>query len=57
MERIMMGRLFKPLFNGVAEIDSQIDKFRHLRVSARPDVHAKSGTWTIGPHGPKKDTL
>jgi len=57
LERIMMERLFRPLFNGVAEIDSQIEKFRHLRASVRPDVHAKAGTWTMGPYGPKKDML
>ncbi len=53
----MMGRLFRPLFNGVAEIDLQIEKFRHLRTSPRLDIHSKAGTWTVGPHGMKRDTL
>jgi hypothetical protein len=56
MEEIMMGRLFRPFFGGFAEIDSQIGKFRDLRGSSRPDGRTLAGTWTVGPHGLKRDT-
>ena len=53
----MKGRLFRPFFRGVAEIDSQIEKFRLLRDASRPDAHALAGTWTVGPQGLKRDRL
>ncbi|HEX9023284.1 MAG TPA: hypothetical protein VF799_05540 [Geobacteraceae bacterium] len=55
MEKIMMGRLFRPCFRGIAEIDVQIGKFRELRDSGRRDVHALSGTWTLSQGGPERD--
>jgi|GEM_PF-2679351 len=50
-----MGRLFRPFFRGVAEIDSQIEKFRDLRGASRPEAHTRAGTWTVGPHGLERD--
>ncbi|HEY4745549.1 MAG TPA: hypothetical protein VIH45_12870 [Desulfuromonadaceae bacterium] len=52
---VMMGRLFRPFFRGVAEIDSQIEKFRDLRGASRPEAHTRAGTWTVGPHGLERD--
>lgn len=52
----MTGRLFRSCFRGIAEIDSQIEKFRDLRDSGQRDVHALAGTWTVGQHGPERDT-
>ncbi len=56
MDKVMTGRLFRPCFRGIAEIDSQIEKFRDLRDSGQRDVHALAGTWTVGQHGPERDT-
>lgn len=50
-----MGRLFKPFFSGLVEIDSQIEKFRDLRGTSRPEVHTRAGTWTVGPRGLERD--